>query len=82
MGSHEDRSLRWQKKYFWCALWSTENIWVFIEEELGLEVPQGGHKPRGAPSELVVATWLFWPPSEASRVSFGPRKIVNKVRSF
>ena len=29
--------------------------------------------PQGAPSWLVATSWVFWPPSEASWVSSGPK---------
>ena len=43
--------------------------------------PQAWGRPLGAPSELVVSSWFFWTPSEASRVSCDPRKIIKKFHS-
>ena len=40
--------------------------------------------PRGvvAASGLVTPSWLFWPSSKASGVSFGPKKIIVKFHSI
>ena len=48
-GISREQKLAAAEKYFWRALWYMGNIWVFMEQELGLEGLRGAHKPGGAP---------------------------------
>ena len=48
-GITEELKLPTVEKVFRVALLYNENIWEFIEVELGQEVPPGAHKPRGLP---------------------------------
>ena len=74
----EEQKLAAAEKVFRVALRCIENIWEFIEAELGQEVPRGAHKPGGVPLgmplELVAPSWLVRSSPEPCRVSSGPEK--------
>jgi hypothetical protein len=42
-GISQEQKLAAAEKCFWCSLWYTGNIWVFIEQRLGLEEQRGAH---------------------------------------
>ena len=53
-------------KVFWWTLlvvWEYLGIWVFMEQELGLEDTRGAHKPsgrpQGAPRWVVASSAIF-----------------------
>ena len=80
-GISREQKLVAAEKYFWCSLWSKGDIWIIIEEKLGLEVPRGGHELGGRALQACHRLVAHLASSKASRVSCGPIKMIEKFRS-